>query len=113
MARYLVIGCFSLLRTVAWFVFKFCEELLFEVVDELSARQTDTATFQLVIIEQRAASAPVDNASVELFNEEHDTDQAVGDWRLGEEGEDLSLKHSGTERELGDIRLSVLGINPL
>ena len=64
------------------------------------------------IIEQLAASATVDDILLELLNDEHDTDQAVGDWGLGEEVEDLRLQHAGTQRQLGDIR-SDLSVNSL
>ena len=62
---------------------------------------------------QLAVPGPVDNAGLESLYDEHDTDQAVGDWSLGEELEDLGLQHSWTERELGDILVRVLDIYTL
>ena len=63
------------------------------------AKTADLPGVRVCLVEnQLAVSAPVDNAGLEFLNEEHDADQGVGDWRLGEEVEDLGLQHSGTQR---------------
>ena len=63
------------------------------------AKTADLPGVTVCLVEnQLAVSAPVDNASLELLYEEHDADQGVGDWRLGEDGEDLRLQYSGTQR---------------